>query len=72
MSRQDEILGLHPINHHVIGEWLDCEDKQPTETSCIRVLSEKKPFDEVVIEPFAKWLIDFHYSPASINALSND
>ena len=29
MSRQDEILGLHPINHHVIGEWLDYEDKEP-------------------------------------------
>lgn len=40
MSRQDEILGLHPINHHVIGEWLDYEDKEPTETSlsesCLR------------------------------------
>lgn len=42
MSRQDEILGLHPINHHVIGEWLDYEDKEPTEvsshfrTSCVR------------------------------------
>lgn len=69
MLRQDEILGLHPINHHVIGEWLDYEDKEPTETSCIRVLSEKKPFDEVVMEPFAKCLIDFHYSPASIKAL---
>lgn len=33
MSRQDEILGLHPINHHVIGEWLDYEDKEPTEVS---------------------------------------
>ena len=69
MSRQDEILGLHPINHHVIGEWLDYEDKESTETSCIRVLSEKKPFDDAVIEPFSKNLIDYHYTPATINSL---
>ena len=69
MSRQDEILGLHPIDHHVIGEWLDYEDKEPTETSCIRVLSEKKPFDDAVIEPFSKNLIDYHYTPATINSL---
>lgn len=69
MSRQDEILGLHPINHHVIGEWLDYEDKEPTETSCIRVLSEKKPFDDAVIEPFSKNLIDYHYTSATINSL---
>lgn len=69
MSRQDEILGLHPINHHVIGEWLDYEDKEPTETSCIRVLSEKKPFDDALIEPFSKNLIDYHYTPATINSL---
>ena len=69
MSRQDEILGLHPINHHVIGEWLDYEDKEPTETSCIRVLSEKKPFGDAVIEPFSKNLIDYHYTPATINSL---
>lgn len=42
MLCHDEILGLHPINHHVIGEWLDYEDKEPTEvsshfrTSCVR------------------------------------
>lgn len=69
MSRQDEILGLHPINHHVIGEWLDYEDKEPTETSCIRVLSEKKPFDDAVIEPFSKNLIDYHYTSVTINSL---
>lgn len=69
MSRQDEILGLHPTNHPVIGEWLDYEDKEPTETSCIRVLSEKKPFDDAVIEPFSKSLIDYHYTPTTINSL---
>lgn len=69
MSRQDEILGLHPIDHPVIGEWLDYEDKESTETSCIRVLSEKKPFDDAVIEPFSKSLIDYHYTPITIKSL---
>lgn len=69
MSRQDEILGPHPSKHPVFGTWLDYEDKAPTEISCVRVLSEKSAFDEVVIDPFAKCLIDFHYSPASIEAL---
>lgn len=69
MSRQDEILGKHPNKHPVIGPWLDYEDKEPTETSCVRVLSEKAAFDDAVIEPFSKSLIEFHYSPASIKAL---
>lgn len=69
MSRQDEILGLHPINHPIIGEWLNYEDKESTETSCVRVLPEKKSFDKAVIEPFSKNLIDYHYTPATINSL---
>lgn len=69
MSRQDDILGPHPSKHPVFGTWLDYEDKESTETSCVRTLSEKSVFDEVVMEPFAKSLIDFHYSPASIKAL---
>lgn len=69
MSRQDDILGPHPSKHPVFGAWLDYEDKKPTETSCIRVLSEKKPFDDAVIEPFSKNLIDYHYTPATINSL---
>lgn len=69
MSRQDDILGPYPSKHPVFGTWLDYEDKESTETSCVRTLSEKSVFDEVVMEPFAKCLIDFHYSPASIKAL---
>lgn len=69
MSRQDDILGPHPSKYPVFGTWLDYEDKESTETSCVRILSEKSVFDEVVMEPFAKCLIDFHYSPASIKAL---
>lgn len=69
MSRQDEILGPHPGKYPMFGAWLDYEDKKPTETSCIRVLSEKKPFDDAVIEPFSKNLIDYHYTPATINSL---
>ena len=69
MSRQDEILGPHPSKSPMFGAWLDYEDKEPTETSCIRVLSVKKPFDDAVIEPFSKNLIDYHYTPATINSL---
>lgn len=69
MSRQDEILGLHPTKHPLIGEWLDYDDKEPTETSCIRVLSEKKSFDDAVIDFFSKSLIDYHYTSANIKSL---
>lgn len=41
MSRQDDILGPHPSKHPVFGTWLDYEDKESTETSCVRTLSEK-------------------------------
>lgn len=69
MTRQDEILGSHPSKQPFIGPWLDYEDKETTETSCVRVLSEKKPFDADVVEHFAKCLINYHYSPTSIKSL---
>lgn len=69
MSRQNEILGPHPSKYPMFGTWLDYEDKEPTETSCVRILSEKSTFDEAVIEPFAKCLIDYHYTPETINFL---
>ena len=33
MSKQDEILGKHPAEHPCLGVWLDCEDKEGTDTS---------------------------------------
>lgn len=56
MSRQDDILGPHPSKHPVFGTWLDYEDKESTETSCVRTLSEKSVFDEVDMETFANVL----------------
>ena len=49
MSRQDDILGPHPSKHPVFGTWLDYEDKESTETSCVRTLSEKSVFDDKLI-----------------------
>lgn len=69
MSKQDEILGPHPYEHPVIGPWLDYEDKEPSDTFCVRVLSEKHNFDGAILETFSKSLIKHHYSIASIELL---
>ena len=41
MSRQDDILGPHPSKHPVFGTWLDYEDKESTETSCVRTVNHR-------------------------------
>ena len=48
MSKQDEILGKHPAEHPCLGVWLDYEDKEGTDTSWIRVLSEKATFNQQI------------------------
>lgn len=71
MSKQDEILGKHPSADSYMESWLDYEDKEPTQTSCIRVLSEKNAFDKTIIETFSKILLDYHYSPVTIVSLKS-
>lgn len=53
MSKQDEILGKHPAEHPCLGVWLDYEDKEGTDTSWIRVLSEKATFNQQINDWFA-------------------
>lgn len=69
MSKQDEILGKHPADHPYLGVWLDYEDKEGTDTSCIRVLSEKATFNQQIIDWFANKLLKYHYSPREINSV---
>lgn len=69
MSKQDEILGKHPAEHPCLGVWLDCEDKEGTDTSCIRVLSEKATFNQQINDWFANKLLEYHYSPRAISSV---
>lgn len=69
MSKQDEILGKHPAEYPCLGVWLDCEDKEGTDTSCIRVLSEKATFNQQINDWFANKLLEYHYSPRAISSV---
>lgn len=66
MTKQEEILGPHPVSHPVIGFWLDFEDREPTETQCLRILSEKHEFYENVVSRFSDSLIQYHYPDKAI------
>ena len=66
MTKQEEILGPHPVSHPVIGVWLDFEDREPTETQCLRFLSEKHEFDGNVVSRFSDSLIRYHYPDKAI------
>ena len=67
MSKQDEILGKHPAEHPCLGVWLDYEDKEGTDTSWIRVLSEKATFNQQINDWFANKLLEYHYLPCIMN-----
>lgn len=72
MTRQEEILGHHPITHPVIGDWLDFEDRESTDTQCLRALSEKKEFDEDVISHFSDCLLKYHYQDKAIQMMKTN
>lgn len=69
MSKQDEILGKHPAEHPCLGVWLDYEDKEGTDTSWIRVLSEKATFNQQINDWFANKLLEYHYLPRAISSV---
>ncbi len=72
MTKQEEILGPHPTTHSVIGVWLDFEDKEPTETKCLRTLSEKQEIDENVISHFSDCLLQYHYQDKAIQMMKTN
>lgn len=72
MTKQEEILGPHPITHPIIGAWLDFEDKESTETQCLRTLSEKKEIDEDVISRFSDCLLNYHHQDKAIQMMKTN
>ena len=72
MTKQEEILGSHPITHPVIGSWLDFEDKESTETQCLRTLSEKKEIDEDAISRFSDCLLNYHHQGKGIQMMKTN
>lgn len=69
MSKQDEILGKHPADHPYLGVWLNYEDKEGTNTSCIRALTERTTFNQQIIDWFANKLLEYHYSSREISSV---
>lgn len=72
MTRQEEILGPHPVSHPVIGVWLDFEDKEPTENQCLRFLSEKHELGDAEMSPFSDLLIQYHYPDRAIQTMKKN
>lgn len=69
MSRQDDILGRHPVQDALFGTWLDATDEAHKADYCHRSLSEKAALNADQIANLANRLIHYHYKPATIKSL---
>ncbi|OFI06663.1 hypothetical protein CLOACE_08180 [Clostridium acetireducens DSM 10703] len=59
-TKQDKMIGKHPIKNSIFADWLICNDMDCTEKKIHRSLIENSDCTDQAIEEIAKWLINFH------------
>lgn len=69
MSRQDDILGKHPLQDKLFGTWLKATDEPEKDDYCHRSLAEKNNLTANQIEDLANRLIHYHYKSINIKSL---
>ena len=72
MIKQEEILGPHPIAHSIFGVWLNFEDKETTDTQCLRRLSEKQEIDDNIMSLFSDCLLQYHHDDKAIQSMKTN
>ena len=70
MTKQINLIGIHPNKDHPLGAWLNVNDIPSTETKCHRKLTEKNTEEnEDLILWIANKLIEHHYTPPILKKL---
>src|SRR5680860_1455372 len=70
MSKQDDLIGKHPINPEVFGVWLKSNDYPDTATKCHRELKEQATYSRKdLIEQLSNDIIKYHYPDERVNLL---
>lgn len=72
MTKQEEILGPHPVAHSIFGVWLNFEDKETTYTQCLRRLSEKQEIDDNIVSLFSDCLLQYHHDDKAIQSMKTN
>lgn len=70
MSKQDDLIGKHPINPDAFGIWLNSKDYPVTATKCHRELTEQEKYSrDELLERLSDDIIKHHYPDERINRL---
>lgn len=69
MTKQEELIGVHPNNSHPFGKWLTSKDIPHSDTKCHRELTESITVDNNLIDWMARKIITHHYSEFRIKRL---
>lgn len=63
MTKQNKLIGTHPISPNIFGKWLTSTDHPDTISQCYRELNEITPLDEAeLINWLSDKIIQYHYS----------
>lgn len=70
MSKQNDLIGIHPINPDIFGIWLQSVDHPHSVTKCHRELTEQTTFNRKdLINKLSDDIIKYHYSVERMNLL---
>ena len=69
MTKQEQLIGVHPDSNHPLGKWLIANDIPVTNTKCHRELTEADAVDGDLIEWMARKIINHHYTQFRIDRL---
>jgi HamA len=70
MSKQDDLIGIHPITPDSFGVWLQSNDYPHTDSKCHRELTEQVAYNRKnLIEQLSDDIIKYHYPDEIVNLL---
>ena len=59
-TEQEKLIGEHPKNDHILGQWWSCVDLPTTARKKHRKLEENPAFRDDAINILARWIVDSH------------
>ena len=59
-TEQEKLIGEHPKNNHIFGQWWSYVDLPTTDRKKHRKLEENPAFRSAAIDKLAEWIVESH------------
>lgn len=68
-TEQEKLIGEHPKNDHILGQWWSCVDLPTTARKKHRKLEENPAIRNAAIDILARWIVDYHATDLQLRVI---